>query len=606
MKHQQQLLNVDSLALSSSSATVQESAHDVSHTNQGQPDPAAQQASPGHESRCREIAPGADLEADTTLERSTTAVGIFRSGHEVAVQLTAKGQAHARHILADKGTADSAAAQLPSSEEESDANKPAPPAVKPPPIASGFSLGTGNPVQLTAKGRARVHGMFEEHNQGHDAPLCALTTDELANKAAPVKQQAPAPSLFQSGSGRAVQTTARGRAHAEKLFVDGTEAAQTKSEVNGTVAPQLAVASSADCPKGSCTGAPAAAPVASGFSFGTGKAVQLSAKALAKSKDFFQGDNKVNHNEAPQPAVASRINGLMDGNTEAPAAAPAASGFSFGTGKAVQLSAKALAKSKDFFQDEDDTTATEEPQPAVGSQANGPKGSITEAPVAAPVASGFSFGTGKAVQLSTQALAKSRSFFQDQNDAPNPAESADTAPAATPAVAVRPDIKLAGSKPVLGTPTALATPTVGSTGVKPTLKRGMTVTSSSTDGKQYKKVRMSKLVTPSCLGVPLNRVRVLAAVKPCCELYQLGSLYVMHNACMIGPCCQAWYELVPLTRMRGSCNTCVMHPAAVVLADTDDDVHHPTSCCTPCLTSVRLCCLGDGHTTHAGYEECES
>ena len=156
----------------------------------------------------------------------------------------------------------------------------------------------------------------------------------------------------------------------------------------------------------------------------------------------------------------------------------------------MQVSAKAQAQASNLFQNENNAAT---PGALQGSS---PTYTHAEAPAPAPVASGFSSGNGKPVQVSAKAQAQARNLFQNENDAPTPARLAH---ANTPAVVQKPEVKLAAGR--------LATPRTGSAGAKPVLKRGMTTVGGSSGGTQFKKLRTSRLMTPSALGATPNRVK---------------------------------------------------------------------------------------------------
>ena len=217
----------------------------------------------------------------------------------------------------------------------------------------------------------------------------------------------------------------------------------------------------------------AASGFTSGFTSGTGKAVKLSAAAQARAKQMLEDDGS----DAQPTAGAGSI-----ANTAGPshAASGLASGFTSGTGKAVQLSAAAQARAKQLLEDDNSHA-----QPSAGAESH-----VVSA--ASGFSSGFTSGTGKTVTLSAAAQEQARKPFQDHNAAPLSASAgSDTPGPSTAAAENKAGRKAAGARPALGTPRT------GPRGFKPVLKRVHEL-SKSTGGKLFKKPRMSKGASPFC------------------------------------------------------------------------------------------------------------
>ena len=239
-----------------------------------------------------------------------------------------------------------------------------------------------------------------------------------------------------------------------------------------STAPQQTTGVASELPS---VAAPAMAP--SDFSTGTGKALQFSAAAKARAQKVLADDST-----APQQTtgVASEPPSVA-----APAVAP--SGFSTGTGRALQFSAAAKARAERLFAD--DSTAAEHPTGAASESAS--------AAASRPAPSGFISGQGKTVPISAAAQAQAKSMFQDENAVPlHPAANMDNG--TTPAGS---NSRPVSAKPVLGTPRT------GPPISKPAMKRVKEL-SQSTGGKLFKKPRMSKIVSPFCPGATPHRVRL--------------------------------------------------------------------------------------------------
>ena len=354
----------------------------------------------------------------------------FTTGTVKAVLTSTAAQAQAAHILANDSTADdqSTAAVL----EPSSAAAIAP---------SGFSTGTGKAVLTSASAMARARKVLADDSTATlEAQLPSISTAATAT----------APSGFGTGTGKAVLTSAAAMARAQKVLADNSMAAEQPTEV----------VSEPHC---------AAAVAPSGFSTGAGKIVLTSAAAMARAQKVLANDSTA----AEQPTGSAS----EPPNAAAPAVAP--SGFSTGTGKAVQFSTAAMAWAQRVLAD--DSTAAEQTTGA----ASGP----TSAAAPTPAPSGFTSGTGKSVPISAAAQAQARSMFQDENAAPMHTPT-DMDSGNTPS-----------ARPLVGTPRT------GPPISKPVTKRVKEL-SQSTGGKLFKKPRMSKIVSPFCPGAAPHRVRL--------------------------------------------------------------------------------------------------
>ena len=384
--------------------------------------------------------PTAAASESSSAAAPTNALSGFSTGTGKAVIMSAAAMARAQKVLAD----DSMATEQPT---ESASEPPSTAAF----AHSGFSTGTGKAVQFSAAAMARADDSSAEQPTGF--------ASEPPSAAAP----AVAPSGFSTGTGKAVLTSAAAMARAQKVLADDNTAAEQTTGL------------ASDPP---ITAAPAIAP--SGFNTGTGKAVLTSAAAMAQAKKVLADDNI-----APEETkgLASEPPGGA-----APAVAP--SGFSTGTGKAVQFSAAAKARAEMLFAD--DSTAGEHLTGAASEPAS------AAAPTPAP--SGFTSGAGKAVPISAAAQALARSMFQDENAAPlHPGADMDCSSTPAGSNSSRPGMKTASARPVLGNPRT------GPPVSKPVMKRVKEL-SQSTGGKLFKKPRMSKIVSPFCPGATRHRV----------------------------------------------------------------------------------------------------
>ena len=431
---------------------------------------------------------------ETVLPHSTAPpVSLFMSGHGVRIQISAKSQAHGQSILQgeheDTGPAAAAASAAPSA-SANDSQAAQPVAGKSSLTALGFTYGQGKPFNLSARGLARAQQMFHSCSetaapsiQPQQEPL----DDDNRHQNAQLQQPPPCTG-FTAGMGKPVMLTAKGKARAARLFLDEGTAAQTDTGVHATEEEEQATGSKGNIPEGSHFQSPAAAPVASGFTRGNGKVVQVSAQAQSNARNLFQDEN------IPEGSHA-----------KAPAAAPVASGFTRGNGKVVQVSAQAQSNARNLFQDE-----------------KIPEGSHAQSPAAAPVASGFTRGNGKVVQVSAKAQSNARHLFQDENKTPAPVE---TATAQTPAAVNKPSAKLAAGKGML------TTPKTAPTGAKAVLKRGTATVGSSASGLLFKKPRMSRLHTPCALGMTSNRVQ--PSYCPCADMNRQRCISRRLHVCVV-------------------------------------------------------------------------
>lgn len=372
----------------------------------------------------------------------------FSTGTGRAVQVSTAAMARAQMVLADPDDS--------STDEQAVAVASEPPSTAVPAVApSGFSTGTGKAVLTSAAAVARAQTVLADDSTAGEQAMGAGS--EPPKAAAP----AAAPSGFTSGTGKAVLMSAAARARAKSIFADDNTAAEQARDAVSEPPSATAV-------------------VPSGFSTGSGRAVLMSAAAKARAKSVFADDS----------TAAEQATDVVSEPPSAAAPTVVPSGFSTGSGKAVQFSAAAKARAENFFAD--DGTAAEQTTEAAAEPPS------TAAPTPAP--SGFSSGTGKSVPISAAAQAQARSMFQDENAAPlHP--GTDVGSSSTPAgSSSRPGRKAAGAKPVVGTPRT--GPPTG----KPVMRRVKEL-SQSTGGKLFKKPRMSKIVSPFCPGATPARVR---------------------------------------------------------------------------------------------------
>ncbi len=306
----------------------------------------------------------------------------------------------------------------------------------------------------------------------------------------------PPVSLFMSGHGVRIQLSAKSQAHGQSILQDEDEddepaAAAASASANSSEAVQAVARKSS--------------PAASGFTYGQGKPFNLTARGPARAQQMFQSCN-----EAADPSIQPQQR-LMDDNNRHNNAQlqqpPPCTGFTVGMDEPVVLTAKGKAHAASLFLDEGTAAqtdtgvhATDEEEQATGSKGNSPEGSHAQASAAAPVASGFTRGNGKVVQVSAKAQSNARNLFQDENNIPAPVGAAT---AKTLAVVNTPSVKLAAGKGVS------TTPKTAPTGAKPVLKRGTTTVGSSAGGLLFKKPRMSRLHTPRAFGLTPNRVQPL-------------------------------------------------------------------------------------------------
>ena len=378
----------------------------------------------------------------------------FATGAGKPMNVTARGQAEARKLLNNAAPEDlqqSAAEPMPVDRTML--------------AASGFTTGTGKAVLTSTAAQARAAHTFADDSIADNRPT--VSSSEPSCAAAP----AIALSGFSTGTGKAVLMSAAAMAQARKVLADDGTA---------TLEAQLPSISTA-----------AAAP--SGFSTGTGKAVVASAAAMARAKKVLADDS----------TAAELTTGVRSEPPSIAAPATAPSGFSTGTGKAVQFSAAAKACAENLFAD--DSPVAEQPTEGASEPAS--------AVAPTPVPSGFTSGAGRAVPISAAAQAQARSMFQDENAAPL---CPDMGSSSTPAGShSRPGMNTASARPAIGTPRT------GPPISKPVIKRVKEL-SQSTGGKLFKKPRMSKIVSPFCPGAAPHRVRLdfvsisQQAAKLCC------------------------------------------------------------------------------------------
>ena len=248
--------------------------------------------------------------------------------------------------------------------------------------ASGCTYGQGKPFNLSARGLARAQQIFQSCDEATDPsiqPQQRPRDDDNRHQNAQLQQPPPCTG-FTVGMGKPIVLTAKGKAHAARFF------AQTDTGVHATEAEQQATGSKGNSPVGSHAQASAAVPVAFGFTCGNGKVMQVSAQAQSNARNLFQDENIPEASHAQASAAAPVASGFTCGNgkdvqvsaqaqsnarhlfqdenipeashAQASAAAPVASGFTRGNGKDMQVSAQAQSNARHLFQDENNIPAS--------------------------------------------------------------------------------------------------------------------------------------------------------------------------------------------------------------------------------------------------------
>ena len=337
----------------------------------------------------------------------------------------------------------------------------------------------------------------------HEALLPATADTKAAPGLETFLQHSAVPpvSLFMSGHGARIQLSAQSQAHGHSIL-QGEDEDAGPAAAAASAAPSASANSSEPVQLVAGTSSLAA----SGFTYGQGKPFNLTARGQARAQQMFQSCN-----ETAEPSVQPQQWPLDDNNRGRNARSqqpPPCTGFTVGMGKPMVLTAKGKAHAARLFLEEGTAAQTdtgvhateEEEEQATGSKSNSPEGSHAQAPAAAPVASGFTRGNGKVVQVSAKAHSNARNLFQDENNMP---ANVGTATAQTPATVNKPSANHAAGKGMS------TTPKTAPTGAKPVLKRGTTAVGSSAGGLLFKKPRMSRLHTPRALGITPNRVQPL-------------------------------------------------------------------------------------------------
>ncbi|KAL0024592.1 hypothetical protein WJX77_001215 [Trebouxia sp. C0004] len=327
----------------------------------------------------------------------------------------------------------------------------------------------------------------------HEALLLATADNKAAPGIETIVQHSTAPpvSLFMSSHGVRIQLSAESQAHGQSIL-------QGEDEDTGSAA--SAASASANSSESARAVVDKASPTASGFTYGQGKPFNLTARGQARAQEMFQGcDETADPSIQPQQRLTDDKNRHKTAQLQQPLPS---TGFTIGMGKSVVLTAKGKAHAANLFLDDGTAAqtdtgvhATEEEEQATACKGNGPEGSHAQAPADAPVASGFTRGNGKVVQVSAKAQSNVRNLFQDEN-IPAPVG---TATAKTLAAVHKPSVKLAAGKGMS------TTPKTAPTGAKPVLKRGTTTVGCSAGGLLFKKPRMSRLHTPRALDITPNR-----------------------------------------------------------------------------------------------------
>ena len=176
--------------------------------------------------------------------------------------------------------------------------------------ASGCTYGQGKPFNLSARGLARAQQMFQSCNKATDPsiqPQQRPRYDDNRHQNAQLQQPPPCTG-FTVGMGKPIVLTAKGKAHAARFL------AQTDTGVHATEAEQQATGSKGNSPVGSHAQASAAVPVSFGFTGGNGKVVQVSAQTQSNARNLFQDENIPEASHAKAPAAAPVASGFTRGN----------------------------------------------------------------------------------------------------------------------------------------------------------------------------------------------------------------------------------------------------------------------------------------------------
>ena len=238
----------------------------------------------------------------------------------------------------------------------------------------GLSTASGKGVATSAGSAARAKQIFEDF-QSESGP------NEKYIKSLPTKASAESTGVgFSTASGKGVAISAKSLTRAKKIF----EECQSESEPNqnhSNVAP-ASTSTSAGC---------------TGFGPANGQRIP-STESLKRTKKIFEGYQSEFDQEKPS-SVCSSFSVLTSTRDNG------AAGFSTASGKGVAISAKSMARAKQIFEDcqtenfQEENDTPERPPATCTVRSSGP--------------AGFSTASGKGVSVSAEALARARQIYEN-------------------------------------------------------------------------------------------------------------------------------------------------------------------------------------------------
>ena len=238
----------------------------------------------------------------------------------------------------------------------------------------GLSTATGKGVATSAGSAARAKQIFEGC-QSESGP------NEKHIKSLPTKASVESTGVgFSTASGKGVAISAKSLTRAKKIF----EECQSESEQN-KIHSNMAPASTST--SDGCTG------------FGPANGQRFpSAESLKRTKEIFEGYQSEFDQEEPS-SVCSSLSVLTSTRDNG------AAGFSTASGKGVAISAKSMARAKQIFED----CQTENFQEEIDT----PKRPPATSTVRSSGPAGFSTASGKGVSVSAEALARARQIYEN-------------------------------------------------------------------------------------------------------------------------------------------------------------------------------------------------
>ncbi|UPQ99552.1 BRCA2 oligonucleotide/oligosaccharide-binding domain-containing protein [Chloropicon primus] len=340
-----------------------------------------------------EVARGAlaPAEHDVSVDNANNASSLFKFASGKAVNISEDALAKARSFLADspgENGEDALTDKTNVVAHDSDAGK------NPKDASSLFKFASGKAVNISEDALAKARSFLADSPGENGEDALTDKTNVVAHDSDAGKDPKDASSLFKFASGKAVNISEDALAKARSFLADSPGENREDALTDKT----NVVAHDSDAGKD-------LKDASSLFKFASGKAVNISEDALAKARSFLADSP----GENGEDALTDKTNVVAHDSDAGKDPKDASSLFKFASGKAVNISEDALAKARSFLAD----SPGENGEDALTDKTNVVAHDSDAGKDPKDASSLFKFASGKAVNISEDALAKARSFLAD-------------------------------------------------------------------------------------------------------------------------------------------------------------------------------------------------